>query len=120
MDCSPPSSSLHGIFQARILEWVAISYSRGSSRPRARTQISCISCIGGQILYRYATWEAWFGLLFIYLAAPGLSYGMQVVSLVAVCELLWACGISFPDRGSNPDPPHWELRVLATGTPGKS
>ena len=34
MDCSPPVSSIHGIFQARILEWVAISFSRGSSQPR--------------------------------------------------------------------------------------
>ena len=38
MDCSPPGSSVHGISQARILEWVAISFSRGSSRPRDRTQ----------------------------------------------------------------------------------
>jgi len=34
MDSSPPGSSVHGIFQARIVEWVAISFSRGSSRPR--------------------------------------------------------------------------------------
>ena len=34
MDCSPPGSSIHGIFQARILEWVAILFSRGSSQPR--------------------------------------------------------------------------------------
>ena len=34
MDCSPPGSSIHGIFQARVLEWVAISFSRGSSQPR--------------------------------------------------------------------------------------
>ena len=40
MDCSPPGSSVHGIFQARILEWVAISFSRGSSRPRNQTQVS--------------------------------------------------------------------------------
>ena len=40
MDCSPPGSSIHGILQARILEWVAISFSRGSSRPRDRTQVS--------------------------------------------------------------------------------
>ena len=41
--------------------------------------------------------------------------------LVAVCELLIAtCGVSFPDQGSNPDPLHWEYRVLATGPPGKS
>ena len=43
MDCSSPSSSIHGIFQARVLEWVAISFSRGSSWPRDRTQVSCIA-----------------------------------------------------------------------------
>ena len=42
MDCSPPGSSIHGILQARILEWVAISFSRGSSWPRDRTQVSHI------------------------------------------------------------------------------
>ena len=42
MDCSPPGSSLHGILQARTLEWGAISFSRGSSRPRDWTQVSCI------------------------------------------------------------------------------
>ena len=53
MDCSPPGSSVHGISQARILEWVAIFYSRESSWPRDWT---CISCIGRQILYHCATW----------------------------------------------------------------
>ena len=43
VDCNPPSSSVHGILQARILEWVAISFSRGSSQPRDRTQVSCIA-----------------------------------------------------------------------------
>ena len=43
VDCSPPGSSVHGILQARILEWVAISYSRGSSQPRDWTQVSCIA-----------------------------------------------------------------------------
>ena len=42
MDCSLPGSSVLGILQARILEWVAISSSRGSSPPRDRTRISCI------------------------------------------------------------------------------
>ena len=40
VDCSPQRSSVHGIFQARVLEWVAISFSRGSSQPRDRTQVS--------------------------------------------------------------------------------
>ena len=39
MDCSPPGSSVHGILQASILEWVAMSFSRGSSKPRDRTWI---------------------------------------------------------------------------------
>ena len=50
MDCSPPGFSVHGTFQARILGWFAISYSRGSSQPRDWTHISCVSCIGRQIL----------------------------------------------------------------------
>ena len=51
MDCSPPGSSVLGIFQARMLEWVSVSYSRVSSRPKGRTPVSCISSIGRQILY---------------------------------------------------------------------
>ena len=43
LDCSPPGSSVHGVLQARILEWVAISFSRGSSLPRDWTQVSCIA-----------------------------------------------------------------------------
>ena len=53
MDCSLPGSSIRGGFQARILECVAISYSRGSSWLRDRTRVSCISCFGKQILYHY-------------------------------------------------------------------
>ena len=55
---NPPGSSVHGISQARLLEWVAISYSRRFSLPRDRTHVSCVSCRGRQILYQCATWEA--------------------------------------------------------------
>ena len=44
VDCSLPGSSLHGILQARILEWVAISFLKGSSRPRDRTRVTHIAC----------------------------------------------------------------------------
>ena len=57
LDCSPPGSSIHGTLQARILEWLAISSSRGSSRHRDRTHISCVSCIGRLILYHWTTKE---------------------------------------------------------------
>ena len=56
MTCSPPGSSVHGISQARILEWVAISFSRGSSPPRDRTHVSYI---GRQILYHHSSVIAW-------------------------------------------------------------
>ena len=51
MDCSLPGSSIHGIFQARILEWVARPSSRGSSRPRVQSLIPYVSCTGKQVLY---------------------------------------------------------------------
>ena len=50
MDCSLPGSSVHGVLQARILEWVAMPSSRGSSRPRDGTRISYVSLIGRQDL----------------------------------------------------------------------
>ena len=46
MDCSPPGSSVHGTLQARILEWVAMPSSRGSSWPRDRTHMPYVPCIG--------------------------------------------------------------------------
>ena len=52
---NPPSSSIYGILQARVLEWVAIPSSRGSSRPRGQTSISWNSCIAG----RFFTAEPW-------------------------------------------------------------
>ena len=55
MDYSPPGSSVHGILQARILEWVALPSSRGSSQPRDWTQVSCIA---GGFFTIWATREA--------------------------------------------------------------
>ena len=57
MDCSPPGSNVHAISQARIREWAAISFSRGSSWPKNGIYIFCI---GRQILYHWATKEALF------------------------------------------------------------
>ena len=51
MDCSPPGSSVNRILQARTLEWVAMTSSRGSSQPRDQTCFSYVCCIGMQILY---------------------------------------------------------------------
>ena len=63
MDCSPPGSSVRGIFQASILEWVAISFSRGSSSLRDLTQVSCIGVV--------------FKTIFTHVVVLGLTCGMQ-------------------------------------------
>ena len=51
MDCSPPGSSVHGILQSKIWEWVSVPSSRRPSGTRDRTSISCVSCIDRWILY---------------------------------------------------------------------
>ena len=56
VNCSLPGFSVHGIFQARIQKWVAISYFKGSSQPR-----DCVSSTGKWVLYHCATWE-YFGI----------------------------------------------------------
>ena len=52
IDCNPPGSSVHGILQASILEWVSMPSSRGSSQPRDWIRISCISSVGRPVLYQ--------------------------------------------------------------------
>ena len=104
MNCTPPSSSVHGISQARILEWVAVSFSRGSSWPRDQT---CVSCIAG----RFFTTESpgkhqirsdqslshvlllWHHRLYI----PWNSLGQNTM----VGNLFLLQGV-FPTQGSNP------------------
>ena len=67
---SPMGSSVHGILQARILQWVAISFSMESPQSRDRTLVSCID---RQILYHWATREAPCFLLFMHKMYQGLS-----------------------------------------------
>ena len=52
MNCSLTGSSVHGVFQARIMQWVAIFFSRRSSQSRDQTHVSCVSCIGRQFIYQ--------------------------------------------------------------------
>ena len=64
MGCSPPGFCVHGILQARILEWVAISFSRGSSWPRNQTQVSCIAdgLFTNWIIREPYIWVIWDGV----------------------------------------------------------
>ena len=83
MDCSLSGSSVHGIFQARVLEWVAISFSTGSSQPRDRTQVS-------RVVGRHFTVWATRGRIQRWV--PSVCLGLVIVSLyhlngnVPVCQ----------------------------------
>ena len=75
MDCSLPGSSVHGILQARILEWLAIPFSRGSSQPRNQTRVSCIA---GRFFTIWATRDA----------CHHLVYGNNIITML--------CYLCFP------------------------
>ena len=113
MDHSTQGSTVHGISPARILEWAANSFSKGSSQPRGQTEVSCIFCTGRQILYHceseshsvvsdslrprelYSPWNS-----------PGQNTGVDSLSLLQ--------GI-FPTQGWNPGLLHcrWILYQLS-------
>ena len=84
MDCSPPGSSVHGIFQARVLEWVAISFSRGSSQPRDRTQVSRIA---GRHFTVWATRKPGRGSITVTKTRPGTNCGSDHELLIAKFRL---------------------------------
>ena len=97
MDCSPPGSSVDGILQAGVLEWVAMPSSRGSSWPRDQTCSSCVSCINRWILYHWVTRETP-TLHLILTKRLRINYGVVVQSLSCV----WLCN---PIDCSTPDFP---------------
>ena len=104
MDCSLPGSSVHNILQARILDWVAIPFSRGSSWPRDQTCISYISCIGSRVLYPLS-----------HLGSPFFSLGGSKVTqplTLYPTQVLW-----FPlliATASNSLPNNWISRPRAS------
>ena len=81
MDCSPPGSSAHGILQVRRLEWIAISFSKGSSRPRDRTRVSWVSYTGRQIFTNCVTHTMYGELARTHFLARELSQCSEVTSM---------------------------------------
>ena len=73
VDCSPPGLPVHGMLQVRILEWIVTSFSRGSSRPRDRTRVSCIT---GRFFTIWAPWEA-------------LNFANLYVKIFTLCPVLY-------------------------------
>ena len=110
INCSVPGSSVHGIFQATVLEWIAISFSRGSSQPRAWTQVSCI------VDRRFTVW-----------ATREVSLPKVVVSLPKASSFQssipnfwpWHCSITYQNTlnkyyfGGR-----WNLLLLPSSLPG--
>ena len=130
LDCSPPGSSFHGILQARILEWVAMPSSRGSSWPRDGNHICLHLLHCRQILYHWTTWEApnqgwnecesrsvvssslWPHGLYSPWNSPGQNTGVGSLSLLHRI---------FPTQGSNPGLPHCRqilYQLRHKGSPG--
>ena len=104
MDCSPPGSFVHRIFQARILEWVAISYSRGSSQPKNQTQVSSISCVGRQILTTVLPGKPKLGCTSVQFSLSVLSYSLRPHGLQ---HTRLPCLSSTPGAYSNSCPSSW-------------
>ena len=93
MDCSLPGSSIHGIFQARILEWVNISFSRRSSRPRDWPRVSHI--VGRQTLYRLSDQGSYCALLIYYCQIfVGTWVYNHIFICFANCDIGWALNVS--------------------------
>ena len=102
MDCT--DSSVHGLVQARKLEWAAISSSNGSSRSRDRTGISCISSIEGRFLATWATWGApcVYVCVYIYTNTAHISTiigrsvgGMEGIQLSSLSQFVTTAILSF-------------------------
>ena len=101
MEYSPPGSSVCGVFQARILEWVAISFSRGSSQPWDRTQVSCIA---GRCFNLWATREGSFQMSQLF-TSGGQSVGVSASASVLSMNIQdwfplgWTGWISLQSKG---------------------
>ena len=113
----PMDYMVHGILQARTLEWVAFLFSRGSSQPRDRTQVSCIA---GGFFTSWATREA---LLKDNIKSGNLGGLLHFFGFMLTANIflaMWHVGYLFPKQGSNPCPLHWKHRVLTTALPVKA
>ena len=120
MDRSLPGSSVQGITPARILGWVVISFSRASSWPRDQARVSCVSCIGRQILYHWDTTDLFSNNLIHSLL--GLEQVTSMMCFVLPNELSWGrqkgdsgsghlpglgCKAGLWTRNSKPGNPGW-------------
>ena len=102
MDCSLPGSSVHGILQARILEWVATSFPRGSSPPRDWTQVSCID---RRILYHQSHLGSWRPINDGFLPFPLVHFYPETPVLQSVLDWTFSLNGLLCAPGSAATPP---------------
>ena len=101
VDCSPPGSSVHGILQARILEWVAMPSSRDLPDPRTELTSLVSPALPGTFFTSSTIWEAHTAL-----------YHPLFLIFIFFGHATWHVGPQFLDQGWNPDPLEWKQRVL--------
>ena len=101
MNSNPPGSSVHWILQARILEWIAMPSSGGSSQPRDRTFISYVSCLGRWVLYHYHHLVSPPKSESVSHSVVSDSLGSSVHEILQARILQW---VPFPSPGDLPDP----------------
>ena len=117
MDCNLPGSSVHGVFQAKILAWVAISYSRGPSWPRDGTRVSWVFCTGRWMRYHHASLLS---LLFSHsvmsdslwlmdCSTPGLPVHQQLLEFTQIHGHSVGDAIQPSHPLSSPSPPSFNL-----------
>ena len=118
LDCSPPGSSVCGILQARMLEWVATSSSGGSSPPGDQTWVSCASCIAGSFFTHWAIREALLHLQWLKMLAtfPVLCI-FAIFIHSSLCE--HGSGGSFPKRGLC-SPHTWSGQISEADNPAQT
>ena len=97
IDCSLPGSSVHGIFQAIVLEWVAISCSRGSSQPRARTRVSHIV---DRCFTVWATREVPWGYLYTYCCCLVSKWCPVLLQPHGLLPVRFLCSWDFPGKNT--------------------
>ena len=116
MDCSPPGSSVHGILQAGILEWVAIPFSKGSSRPRDQTMVSCTA---GKFFTVWAT-KKWSHSV-VSDSATLLTVAYQASLSMGFFRQEYWSGLPFLSPGDLPNPgsPTLQIDTLPSEPPGK-
>ena len=97
MDCGPPGSSVHGILQTRILEWVTIPFIRGSSWPRDQSQVSCTAC-------RFFTiWASREAHLHIYSCIYIYQFSSVAQSCPTLCDSMDCSSSGSSVHGNSPD-----------------